>query len=59
MYAPGEICAPGVASNTKYQKCHGTSCAAPVVGGIIALLKQVGCKSGVQINDVELVKKIF
>ena len=55
MYAPGEVYASGVISNMKYQKYHGTSCAAPAIGGIVALLKQMGCKSGFQINDVELI----
>ena len=55
MYAPGEVYAPGVTSNTKYQKCHGTSCAAPAIGGIVVLLKQMGRKSGFQISDVELI----
>ena len=58
MYAPGEVCAPGVASNTKYQKGCGTSFAAPAVGGIVALLMQLACKWDVQLN-VELIKDIF
>ena len=61
MYAPGEtVYAPGVTSNSKYQKGRGTSFAAPAIGGIVALLIQLAQRPGVQIKlSMELIKKIF
>jgi hypothetical protein len=60
MFAPGEaVRYPADTNNSMYRKGSGTSCAAPAIGGIVALLMQLARKSGVEINDVELVKKIF
>ena len=60
VYAPGEaVCYPADTSNSKYQKGRGTSCAAPAIGGIGALLMQLARKSGVEISNVQLIKKIF
>ena len=60
VYAPGEsVCYPADTNNSKNQKGRGTSCAAPAIGGIVALLMQLAHKSGVKINNVQLIKKIF
>ena len=60
MYGPGEaVCYPADTNNSKYRKGRGTSCAAPAIGGIMALLMQLAHKSGVKISDVQLIKKIF
>jgi hypothetical protein len=60
MYGPGEaVCFPADTNNSSYRKCRGTSCAAPAIGGIVALLVQLARKSGVEISNVQLIKKIF
>ena len=60
VYAPGVgVRHPADTNNIKYLSGRGTSCAAPAIGGIVALLMQLAHKSGVKINDVQLIKKIF
>ena len=60
VYAPGEdVCVPSHTDDSTYQKVAGTSFAAPAIGGIIALLLQLAHKSGIEINNVELVKRIL
>ena len=61
VYAPGEaVYAPVDNHNSKYREVHGTSFAAPAIGGIVALLMQCAHGNGdVIINSVELVKTIF
>ena len=60
VYGPGEkVAVPSHDSNTIYQQGKGSSCAAPAIGGIVALLMHYACQSGVTVNNVELLKKIF
>ena len=60
VYAPGEaICFPADTSNRKYRKGGGTSCAAPAIGGIVALLMQLARKSDDKINNTKAIKMIF
>lgn len=59
VYAPGEkVSVPSAFDNKKYEEGKGSSCAAPAIGGIVALLKQYGRECGVNVNHI-LVKKIF
>ena len=62
VYAPGEkVSFPDHIDEDSYRKGGGTSCAAPAIGGIVALLMQLARKSGVEISklNVQLIKKIF
>ena len=60
VYAPGEnVCYPSPHHNKKYRKGNGTSCAAPAIGAIVALLIQYATRCGVHISGVEFVKKSF
>ena len=60
VYAPGEqVSFPDHLDERNYRKGDGTSFAAPAIGGIVALLMQLARNSGVEISDVQLIKKIF
>ena len=60
VYAPGEkVSVPSATNDHGYQEGKGSSCAAPAIGGIVALLMQQARECGVQVNDIELLKKMF
>jgi subtilisin family serine protease len=60
VYAPGEaVCFPADTSNSNYRKGGGTSCAAPAIGGIVALLMQLARRSGDELNNTKSIKRIF
>ena len=60
VYAPGEkVSVLSATNNHGYQEGKGSSCAAPAIGGIVALLMQHARESGVPVNNTELLKKIF
>ena len=57
VYAPGEkISAPTSFDNKNYQRVNGTSCAAPAIAGIVALLLQCASSAGVHINSIGTLK---
>jgi hypothetical protein len=60
VYAPGDnVSFPDHIDERTYQKASGTSCAAPAIGGIVALLMQLAHRSGDKINNAESIKTIF
>ena len=60
VYAPGErVFAPSSNDNRNFQVVKGTSCAAPAIGGVVALLLQGAATIGIHINDIKILKKIF
>ena len=60
VYAPGEkVLYPSHDNNHTYCEGGGTSCAAPAIGAIVALLIQCAHRSGVRVNNIHLLKDIF
>ena len=60
VYAPGEkVLAPTSGNNKNFQVAKGTSCAAPAIGGVVALLLQCASTVGVHVSEVKVLKKIF
>ena len=62
VYAPGvKVHFPDHIDEKSYRTGDGTSCAAPAIGGIVALLMQLALKGDVDISksNVQLIKKIF
>ena len=60
VYAPGEmVSSPSANNNSNYLEGKGSSCAAPAIGGIVALLMQQARECGVQVSNIELLKKLF
>ena len=60
VYAPGvNVSAPCDDNNYLYRECKGSSCAAPAIGGIVAVLLHCAREYGVPINNVKVLKEIF